>query len=79
MSLPGLFPIYPDPIPMKYQVSLALPPLPISEISKNIGITASSSFLVPNVDFLQKFINGDIGISDKILKEAMYKSLGYEQ
>jgi len=75
MALPGLFPIYPDPIPLKYQVSLALPPLPISKISQEIGITASTSFLVPNVDFLQKFISGDIGISDKILKESMYKTL----
>lgn len=75
MSLPGLFPIYPDPIPLKYQVSLALPPIPISKISQEIGITASSSFLVPNVDFLQKFISGDIGISDKIMKESMYKTL----
>lgn len=75
MALPGFFPIYPDPIPLKYQVSLALPPIPISKISQEIGITASSSFLVPNTDFLQRFINGDIGISDKILKESMYKAL----
>lgn len=74
MSLPGLFPIYPDPIPLKYQVSLSLPPLPISKISEAIGITASSAFLVPNVEFIQKFIDGDIGISDKMTKEAMFKS-----
>ncbi len=74
MALPGLFPIYPDPIPLKYQVSLSLPPLPISKISQEIGVTASSLFLVPNVEFIQKFIEGDIGISDKILKEAMFKT-----
>lgn len=74
MALPGLFPLYPDPIPMKYQVSLALPPLPVSEISKAIGITASSSFLVPNIDYLQKFIEGDIGIADKMAKETLYKN-----
>ena len=74
MALPGLFPIYPDPIPMKYQVSLALPPIPISEISKSIGITAGAPFLVPNIDFLEKFVNGDIGIADKMTKEAMFKS-----
>jgi len=74
MALPGLFPIYPDPIPMKYQVSLSLPPLPTSEISKAIGITASSSFLVPNIDYLKKFTEGDIGISDKITKEALLKN-----
>jgi len=75
MSLPGLFPIYPDPLLVKYKVSLALPPLPISKISQEIGITASSSFLVPNVDFIQKFVEGDIGISDKMTKEAMFKTL----
>lgn len=74
MALPGLFPLYPDPIPLKYQVSLALPPLPISKISQSIGVTASSSFLVPNVDFLQKFVNGDIGIADKMTKEAMFRT-----
>lgn len=74
MALPGLFPLYPDPIPLKYQVSLALPPLPISKISQSIGVTASSSFLVPNVDFLQRFVNGDVGIADKMTKEAMFKT-----
>ena len=74
MALPGLFPIYPDPTPLKYQVSLALPPLAISKISQSIGITASSSFLTPNIDFLQKFISGDLGIADKITKEAMFKT-----
>lgn len=74
MALPGLFPIYPDPIPLKYQVSLALPPIPISKISQEIGITASSSFLIPNVDYLQKFVEGDIGIADKLTKESMFKT-----
>lgn len=74
MPLSGLFPIYPDPILVKYQVSLALPPLPISKISEAIGLTAASSFLVPNVEFIEKFIDGDIGISDKMVKEAMFKT-----
>jgi len=74
MALPGLFPLYPDPIPMKYQVSLGLPPLPVSEITKSIGITSSSSFLVPNIEYLQKFIEGDLGIADKAVKETLYKN-----
>lgn len=77
MALPGLFPLYPDPIPMKYQVSLALPPLPVSEISKAIGITASSSFLVPNIDFLKSFAEGNLGIADKLAKETLYKNFNH--
>jgi hypothetical protein len=74
MALPGLFPIYPDPVPNKYQVSLSLPPLPVSKISESIGVTASAGFLVPNIDYLEKFIKGDIGIADKTVKEAMFKT-----
>lgn len=74
MALPGLFPIYPDPVPMKYQVSLSLPPLPVSKISESIGVTASAGFLVPNIDYLQNFIKGDIGIADKMMKESMFKT-----
>lgn len=74
MSLPGLFPLYPDPIPLLYQVSLSLPMTEPSKISLSLGITSSSPFLVPNIDFLQNFIKGDIGISDKIMKEAMFKN-----
>ena len=74
MALPGLFPIYPNPIPMLYQVSLSLPPLPVSEISKVIGITGSAAFLVPNIDYLQKFIGGNIGIADKMAKETLLKN-----
>ena len=74
MALPGLFPIYPDPILLKYQVSLSLPGIPVSKISESIGITASAGFLVPNIDYLQNFIKGDIGITDKIMKESMFKA-----
>ena len=77
MALPGLFPIYPDPIPLLYQVSLSLPMPEPSKIALSVGVTASYPFLVPNVDFLQSFIKGDIGISDKIMKEAMFKNFNH--
>ena len=77
MALPGLFPIYPNPIPMLYQVSLSLPPLPTSEISKAIGITASAGFLVPNIDFLKSFAQGNLGIADKMTKETLYKNFNH--
>ena len=77
MALPGLFPIYPNPIPMLYQVSLSLPPLPTSEISKAIGITASAGFLVPNIDFLKSFAQGNLGIADKMTKETLYRNFNH--
>jgi hypothetical protein len=77
MALPGLFPIYPDPIPMLYQVSLSLPMPEPSKIALSVGITSSNPFLVPNVDFLQSFIKGDIGITDKMMKEAMFKNFNH--
>jgi hypothetical protein len=75
MELPGLFPIYPDPLLLKYRVSLSLPPIPVGLISKSIGLTASSQFLTPNIEFLEKFIEGDIGISDKILNSSVFNAL----
>lgn len=74
-GLPGLFPIYPEnPVSGPFHVSLSLPG-PISEISKSIGVTASSSLLIPNVDYLIKFANGNIGIGDDIKKSMMLKNI----
>jgi len=79
MALPGLFPIYPDPIPLKYQVSLAIPMPPdvTSDISKSLGITSSYPLLVPNVDMIQAFIKGDIGIADKLTKESLFLNFNH--
>lgn len=68
MALPSSFPLYPDPILLKYQVSLSFPMTEPSEISKSIGITASYPFLTPNIDYIKKFIDGDLGITDSIYK-----------
>ena len=79
MALPGLFPIYPDPILLKYQVSLAIPMPPdvTSDISKSLGITSSYPLLVPNVDMIQAFIKGDIGIADKLTKESLFLNFNH--
>lgn len=69
MAVP-IFPIYPDSLSGPYNVSFALPGL-MSKISQSIGVTSSSVLLVPNADFLQKVIEGDLGIADKILKGMM--------
>ena len=77
MALPILFPIYPDPIPMLYQVSLSLPAIVPSEISLSVGSTASPfiPFLVPNVEFIDNFIKGDIGITDKAMQASTFKNI----
>ena len=74
MELPGVFPIYPDNLLTgPYHVSLSLPG-PISEISKSVGITSSTNFLIPNIEYLEKFIKGDIGIGDELLKGLMLEN-----
>lgn len=55
-------------------VSLALPGIK-SKISKSIGVDAETLLLVPNTDFLTKFIKGDIGISDKFVKSFIQSQI----
>lgn len=71
MGFPAGFPLYFDG---KYHVSLAFPSNQPSEISKVVGVTASYPLLVPNIDFLQSFIKGDIGIANKTTQESLLKN-----
>lgn len=75
-GLPGLFPIYPTgPISTgPFHVSLAIPG-PLSDISKSVGITASCNLLVPNIEFLIKFVDGDLSIADQIKKNMKLKNI----
>jgi hypothetical protein len=70
MALPPIFPLYPESLSGPYNVSLAFPG-PQSQISKSIGITSSAMLLVPNSDYIQKLVEGDLGIGDSILKGMM--------
>ena len=72
-NMAGFWPLYSD-FSSKAQVTLALPPMP-SKICEAIGVTASALLLVPNIDFLIRFIEGDIGIADKMAKSALSKAL----
>jgi hypothetical protein len=74
MGFPAGFPLYFDG---KYHVSLAFPSSQPSEISKVVGITASYPLLVPNIDFLQSFIKGDIGIANKTMQESLLKNFNH--
>lgn len=72
MSAPAGFPLYYDGI---YHVSLTYPSDKDSDISKSIGVTSSYPLLIPNLDYLSNFIKGDIGISNNIKKESLFKNL----
>jgi hypothetical protein len=77
MAISPLLPLYPDaanfafgPFHVSFTIESPIP----SIISKSIGMTSSSSLLVPNIEYLEKFINGDIGLADSVLKEALNKN-----
>jgi hypothetical protein len=67
MALPPVFPLFPDGLNGPYHVSLAFPG-PQSEILKSAGVTASSLLLVPQADYLKKFVEGDLDIGDSVMK-----------
>lgn len=73
-SLLGGFPMYGPISSGPFHVSLSMPGLP-SEISKGIGMTAATALLLPNIDYLVKFVNGDIGIADTLKKSMMLKQI----
>ena len=52
------------------KVTLSLPGKP-SEISKSVGGTSPALIMVPNVDFLTAFTQGNLGIADKMTKDAL--------
>lgn len=75
MGLPVGFPLYFDG---RYHVSLAFPPItPVSEISKVVGVTSSYPLLLPNIDYLQEFVKGNIGIADKSMQESLFKNFNH--
>lgn len=68
MAVPPLFPLYPDSLLFgRYKVSFKLP-LAQSKIAKAVGLTASGGLLIPNVEYLTKFIEGNVGIGEGLIK-----------
>lgn len=57
-----------------YNVSLAFFG-PTSEISKSLGLESSTGIGLPNTDYLRKFAEGDLGISDSFIKEMLAKNI----
>ena len=71
----GFFPLYRENLLTgPSHVSFSLPGIP-SGISKSIGLTSSALLLIPNIDFLKKFIEGDLGISDSTWKSSLLKNI----
>lgn len=71
----GFFPLYRENLLTgPSHVSFSLPGIP-SGISKSIGLTSSALLLIPNIDFLKKFIEGDLGISDNMTKASLFKNI----
>lgn len=55
-------------------VSLAIPGVP-SNISKSVGGTQPALLLFPNLEFLQSFIKGNVGIADGVLKGSLLSNI----
>jgi hypothetical protein len=74
MSLSPLFPHYGPLGSGPYYVSLAIPGAP-SAISKSLGLTTPTGILLPNVDYITKFSEGELGISDTFTKDMIFKNM----
>ena len=74
MSLSPLYPYYGPLGSGNYNVSLAFFG-PLSEASKSIGLNSSTGLVLPNTDYIQKFAEGDLGISDSFIKNMLVKNM----
>jgi len=71
----GIWPLYRENLLQgPSHVSLAIPGVP-SNISKSVGGTQPALLLFPNLDFLQSFIKGNVGIADGVLKGALLSNI----
>ncbi len=73
MSLSSQYPYYGPLGSGNYNVSLAFFG-PASEISKSLGLNSSTGLVLPNTDYIQKFAEGDLGISDGFIKNMLAKN-----
>lgn len=71
----GFWPLYRENILQgPSHVSLALPGIP-SAISKSVNGTMPALLLVPNLDFLKSFVEGDLGIAQGIITNSLFTNL----
>ena len=74
MGLSSKYPYYGPLGSGNYNVSLAFFG-PLSEASKSIGLNSSTGLVLPNTDYIQKFAEGDLGISDSFIKNMLVKNM----
>ena len=74
MGLSSQYPYYGPLGSGNYNVSLAFFG-PLSEASKSIGLNSSTGLVLPNTDYIQKFAEGDLGISDSFIKNMIFKNM----
>lgn len=75
MPLSIKFPLYGSTLVTgPYNVSLSFPG-PTSIISKSIGLKESAILLVPNISYITKVIEGNLGIADTMVKKSLFKNL----
>lgn len=77
-----IFPLYPSSTFLQYNVSLAIPgpklwDLPkIGNFAKNNNYpNTTSAILIPDVEYIKRFANYELGISDSILKSAQQENI----
>ena len=77
-----VFPLYPRPTFLQYNVSLAIPGPKLWEIPKIGEFAKRSNFpntqtsvLIPDVEYIKKFANYELGIADSILSGALNRNL----
>jgi len=77
-----IFPLYPSSTFLEYNVSLAIPgpklwDLPtIGDFSKkNNYPNTESAILIPDVEYIKRFANYELGISDDLLKSAQKQNI----
>ena len=77
-----IFPLYPSPSFLKYNVSLAIPgpklwDLPkIGEFAKNNNYpNTQAAILIPDVEYIKRFANYELGIADSLLKAAQKQNI----
>lgn len=71
----GFFPLYRDNVLRgPSYVSLSIPPVP-SAILKSLNMEGKSSFIIPNIEYIKKVVNGDLGIADTALKNTIFKNI----
>jgi len=77
-----IFPLYPSSTFLQYNVSLAIPGPKLWDLpqigdfaKKNNYPNTKSSILIPDVEYIRRFANYELGISDSLLKSGQQENI----